>query len=196
MSSITPGLVLVDPDLGATARAQLYEPGRFRPGWEPRAPLATPTREKITSPTHVPSRTARNRRVYTRAFVLTGAAAAAAVTVIVGLVPGLRDHGVTRAPAVEAATQSRLEARAAKQTRAARSYTWPVVPGADFYEIEIVRDGRNVYEATTRATTLRLPAELALPAGRYTLSATPRSNGSSREQAARPVVEATFQVAS
>lgn len=195
MSSISPGLVLVDPDLGAAARAQLYEPGRFRPGWEPRAPLATPTREKITSPTHVPSRTARNRRVYTRAFVLAaGAATAAAVTV--GLVAGFRDHGVTRMAAVEAATQSRLEARAAKQTRAARSYTWPVVPGADFYEIEIVRDGRNVYGATTRATTLRLPAELALPAGRYTLSATPRSNGSSREPAARPVVEATFQVTS
>ena len=194
MSAISPELVLVDPELAAVARAGLHDPGRFRPGSEPRAHPATATRAPETAPQLRPTAARAGRGL--RGAVVLGVGAAMAAAVALGLTAGMWDRGATRTPASDAAPQSLLRARAARQTGAARTYTWPAVPGAEVYEITIMRGATAVYEATTRAPTLRLPEELALSPGRYTLSATPQSDSSSPDPAARPVVEETFQVTS
>ena len=87
-----------------------------------------------------------------------------------------------------------LHDRATRQAEVARTYTWPAVPGARAYRIELARDGRLIYTATTDSPSLELPATIHLAPGRYTWTATPELKQQRPGSAARPIVEETFQV--
>jgi hypothetical protein len=192
MTTISPELALIDPQLAAAARALLPDPGQFRPASGlrayagmrlplPRKPLETPP---TTGPTH------RARHVAAVCVLAAAAIAAGAL----GLMASTWDHAAAQPSARNAAPRSLLQARAARQAHIARTYTWPAVPGAEAYQIKIMRGQRQVYEATTRKPALQLPAELHLQPGRYTWTATPLLNKSSLNPTARPVIEETFQV--
>jgi len=75
-----------------------------------------------------------------------------------------------------------------------RTFAWPDVPGAETYRITLLRGEQAVFEATSRTPALSLPPSLTFRPGRYTLSATPQSAGSTTSTR-RPVIEETFVVA-
>lgn len=200
-----PELALVELQLGVAA-AELRDLARclrdrdraqqFEPGVRPRtvAPAWVEQTRKSTSrkPAPTPSRTMRalRRRVAPVAACLVCAVAVGASAL--GAVPaaGPRPEA-TRADAQ--ASASALHERATRDARASRIYTWSAVPGARRFEVQILRGGQSVFEATTRRLAVVLPEDLQMPAGRYTWLVTPIfESGSS---SARPVVEATFLVA-
>jgi len=75
----------------------------------------------------------------------------------------------------------------------ADTYSWPQVPGAAGYRIEVRRNGRPIYTATTTEPELTLPPQLHLAPGRYTWSTTPVAKHRPAAPA-RPVVEEVFTV--
>ncbi len=192
MSTISPELALVDPELAAAARVLLHEPGRFRPAWDPRAFAGA---ENLASAAPSKARRPDIRGHFGRRGALAIAVIVAGVVTTVALEQSLPGRSATAPPAPAAEGRSAVAAQAAQQNVAARTYTWPAVPGAEVYEIRLVRGGQLVYQATSRAPAVLLPAGLVLRPGRYTLSATPRSDGSASDPTGRPVVEETFVVA-
>jgi hypothetical protein len=197
---ISPELALVDPELAAAARALLPGPGRFLPAWNAR-PTATgtaharslaPIAEQLPPTTPIRPRTRHVRRAILVACVV---AAAASVVGALGSAPTGRHEAAPR-PAVGPFPRALQQARATRQARAARTYTWPAVPGAQTYEIRLLRGRQPVWEAITLEPAVELPARLRLSPGRYTWSATPGFEKPLLDAAARPVVEATFQISS
>lgn len=193
MSTITPELALVDPDLAAAARALLPEPGTFRSARSAQSEGGKPPALELLLPVSLESmiatpRRSRRRAVPTVVGVVPVVAAALALTITL-LAPHVR--GVDAAG--EAVVTSPLTA---PQTRAGRTYAWPDVPGARAYHVTVLRDQQPFFETTTTKPALELPTALELPPGRYTLSATPRSGSASSEPPGRPVLEETFVVES
>lgn len=191
MSTITPELALIDPELAAAARALLPEPGAFRPAWSTRGQSGSTPGAPLTPPATLESVTPKPRRGRRRTAlavvgVLPVVAAALALTVMRSA-PDSTGFGTT---AEEAATSL----AASRQTGGGRTYAWPDVPGARVYHVTLVRDRRPFFETTTTTPALELPPALEFPPGRYTLSATPQSESSSSEPAGRPVIEETFVV--
>jgi hypothetical protein len=191
MSAITPELALIDPELAAAARALLPEPGAFRPAWSVRSEGGTaPGLELLLpvtpEPVHRSSRRSSRRAVFALVGVLPVVATALALT-MTQWAPEVTGPDAT----AEGAAPSPM---AALQTGAGRTYAWPDVPGARTYHVAVLRDRQPFFETTTTKPTLELPTALELPPGRYTLSATPQSESSSSEPAARPVIEETFVV--
>jgi len=142
--------------------------------------------------TEKPSRWGATKRSRLAAVAAAGFAALAAG--VFGVVR-VTDQATTDAMGAADASRSTLQAQAARQVRAARSYRWTAVPGAAAYEFEMLRGEDAVYEATTTALAVELPARLRLAPGRYTWSVTPTYEDQSAVFLRRPVVEATFQVA-
>jgi hypothetical protein len=192
MTTISPELALIDPQLAAAARALLPDPGQFRPASDRQAHaglrITVPRKPLQTPPTT--GRTHRAKRA-TAVCVLAATAIAAGA---LGLMASKWDRAAAQPSARNAPPRSLLQARAARHARIARTYTWPAVPGADSYQIKIMRGQRPVFEATTRKPALQLPAELHLHPGRYTWTATPQLNNASLSPTARPVIEETFRV--
>jgi hypothetical protein len=201
MTTISPELALVDPELAASARAALYEPGQFfpasgtqislakslRPPIATAAPIETATsasQERRPSPRLEPNRR-RPRRV-----LAVGACAALAV-------PFLLAAGWHRSapPRIASAPVRQLvdHARAIQDAHQAGTYTWPAVPGARAYQVVISRGRIPVYETTTSKATVTLPTALRFEPGRYAWSASPILRGENAP--ARPVVESSFTVA-
>jgi hypothetical protein len=205
VSQLSPELALVDSKLAAAAdelrelarhlrerRVPDVAPAVQVPPTPVRAPTqapatAAPKPAAITSP---PVR-ARRERFATVALVACASAIAAGA---LGLVPAAA-HRAGASPAAAPASPSDLQARATRQARAARTYVWSAVPGAQAYEVKIHRDGRVVHEVTTRRLAVVLPERLRFSPGRYTLSVTPASGLPASAPAAGPVVETTFVVA-
>jgi hypothetical protein len=208
MTTITPELALIDPELAAAARALLPEPGRFRPAScalpapaeSLRAPLppltavplpplsAQPAARAQPGSAHVP----RSRRVaYAASF-------ACIATIAVGALGFTQLSGPGPAPATASTqamvTERALRARAAQDVQAASTYTWPAVPGAEAYEVTLLRGGQPIYQATTRELALELPNDLRLHPGQYAWSVKPRLNGPLQTSDARPVIEGVFRI--
>lgn len=192
MHVISPELALIDPDLAAHARALLPEPGQFRPASHP-APavsLLRPAQRRAPSPHGSQQLTSIGRYRRRRATVVSMACMA---TIAVGVLAFMQLRAQPESTtAIDARTA--LRTRAARQVQVARTYTWPLVPGAETYRIEIRRGAQSIYQATTRNPALALPAGLYLIPGRYTWTATPHFANPSRSAPDRPVVEETFQV--
>ena len=186
---ISPELGLIDPKLAAAARALLLGPGRFRPAWHEGAAATSALRARLPLVTRPRVLVRRTRRA---TFVACAIATAAITAGGLASAPAGWHLPTWQRPA-HPAPPPPVQTRAARQTQAARVYSWPAVPGAQAYKVKILRGRESIYEATTSAPTLELPEELKLSPGRYTWSATPQFKpGSSR--AARPVIEETFEV--
>jgi hypothetical protein len=128
MSAITPELALVDPEVAAVARALLPEPGAFLPAWiSTGVNRGTPPRPALTlpaTPESVPPKRRRTRRRAALAVVgvLTGVAAALALTVTHSAIPGT--NATVSGTGIEDAATSLATAR---HSRAGRTYAWPDV---------------------------------------------------------------------
>ena len=195
-SLLSPELALVDPDLAAVARMLLPEPVVLeRPRPEPQplrtAPARPPTQsERASAP---PSTTTHARRLRLAAVAVTGLAALVAGTLGFALA---QDHrAAEQRRALAEASRAALQAQSARQARAARTYTWPAVPGAERYGFEIRRGTAVIFETTRAETVIELPQRVRFAPGRYTWYVTPISENQGAASAAPPVVEGTFQVA-
>jgi len=217
MGAISPELALVDPDLAAEARAALHEPGMFRPRFPVRAVWATPTsrvpalgapvakapvfRAPVPAPhasappASAPARFAepqvRRRRRLSSPVVGIAVACSLAVAGAGAWIFSGGDRVPARAMSL--GSEDAFRARAQQQTRTARAYSWPKVPTASGYAVELRRGGRVVYSATLRTPAVALPPGLRLAPGRYSWSVTPIREAGSRS-APRPVLEETFIV--
>ena len=187
MTAISPELALVDPDLAAAAGALLHAPGEFRPAW--RTGQSVPAVGHVTvGPAEELDRIGFSRRLRQGA-VLVGCSGALAL----GIVTGLRQIPLDRARD-PSATMSALQTRALQQVRAAQTYEWPSVPGAQTYQVVLSRAGRIVYSGVTSEPTTALPPDLRLTPGRYMWTATPRFGRRGDTSPSRPVVEESFVV--
>jgi len=190
MTTISPELALVDPELAALGRAALHEPGCFVPASRPfqdRPPAAlVPEAQRCAEPV------SRRR---SRGFVLAGSGALGVGLALAVL--GLRLVApASRASVTPAVARAEAHAGALRDARAAGIYAWSAVPGARAYRVVIRRDTRTVFATTTPTPTVVIPASLRLAPGRYTWTATPSRPDGHIVPEAQPVVEATFVVAS
>lgn len=181
---ISPELALVDAELAAAARVLLPDPALVGLPRQPRPRATAVPRAKGQTP-------AARSRLW--AIAATGVAAIVAGTL--GLVQAAGHRAADATPTAIHSQPSGLRAQAARQAREARTYTWTAVPGALAYEFEILRGEDAVFQTTTTDLAVELPARLRLSPGRYTWSVTPTFENQSTVLLRRPVVEATFQVA-
>jgi hypothetical protein len=200
MTTISPELALVDPELAATARAALYEPGQFVPAYGTQIRLAQSLRPPITTaaPIEIATSAARARRPSPnpkpirrrqRRVLAIGVSAALAVPFL--LAAGW--HRSARPKIASAPVRQAVDhARAIQDAHKAGTYTWPAVPRARAYQVVISRGQIPVYETTTGKATVTLPTSLRFEPGRYTWSASPILQG--EKTPARPVVESSFTV--
>lgn len=211
--AISPELALVDAELAARARAQLPDPGRWRPAW--REPPAAPERRRLEREllrqlleerrrrpeVRAPAGEPRRRRV--SVDVLVPAAAAAVVLVIMSALLAF-DGGL-----VDSSRPVLLDAPqpAAAQTPPARFrppssgrlFAWAPVAAASAYELRLLRRGRLIYRMTTPNTRVIIPTSWVfrgrryrLVAGRYGWQVRPLLHGN---RLGRPLVRATVAVA-
>ncbi len=195
-SLLSPELALVDPDLAAVARMLLPEPVVLeRPRPEPQ-PLRTAPAQPLTQPERAsapPSTPTPAKRRRLAAVAVTGIAALVTGALGFALAQDHRAAEQTRARAD--ASRAALQAQSARQARAARTYTWPAVPGAERYGFEIRRGNAVIFETTRAEAVVELPQRVRFAPGRYSWYVTPISENRGAASAARPVVEGTFQVA-
>ena len=188
MSTISPELALVDPELAAAVRASLHEPGCFQPASQA---SAEPARTVALETRPSPSRRSRPRP--SRVVLAGGVSAAIAVIALVA-VSGLVGRRTTPVAADEAAVDAQARVDARQDAADSRRYEWPAVHGAVAYRAEIVRDGGVVFAATTKKPSIVLPKDLQLGPGSYVFLATPSSSGGVPLPDVAPVVEVKFVV--
>jgi hypothetical protein len=192
---LSPELALVDPELAAVARMLLPDPvvpERTRPT-SPALRTAPPRPLALTEQEPAPVTRTPARRIRLAAVAATGLAAFAAGAFGFALAADHSAADETRASAD--ASRAALQTQAARQARAARTYTWPAVPRAEAYEFEILRGKTVVFETTTQEVAVELPPRVRLSPGRYTWSVTPTlGNRGAAASGRRPVVEGTFEI--
>ena len=181
---ISPEPAPVDPELAASAQTLRLAPARPELIHRPQ-PRATAVSRPRTRTAEAPSRLSASKAI--------GLAAIVAGTLWLVPAPGHRAADATLAGTH--ARPSELRAQATRQARAAHIYTWSAVPGAQTYEVRIVRGADVVFEATSTELAITVPAKLRLAPGRYTWSVTPTFTSRSPASATRPVVEGNFVVA-
>jgi len=188
VTTITPELALVDPELADRARPCLHEPGRFLPDiaqGTATSASAAPSGDARPAPTEV-----RNRLRTVRPLGVLLAALVAVSLATTGGAPSWRDAAGQPAPPVVAVGG---DSSVVDLPVRPRGYRWPRVPGAVSYRVELSAKGRVLLVTTTKTPTFPFPSTLRLDPGRYTLSATPvRDQADPRT--ARPVVETSFDV--
>jgi hypothetical protein len=184
---ISPELALIDPALARALRRSLPEPGCFQPGYA--SPKPATQRAHTIPPLSDNAQPPRGRRRAIVGAAATVVAAATAILLAIALTSSTDTTTILATPTVE----TRAAAPPAARHDSAGN-TWPAVPGAYGYSVALARDGALVYQATTRDTTLRLPAGLHLAPGSYTWTVIPRSNHPTSEQPHRPLVATTFTV--
>jgi hypothetical protein len=121
---------------------------------------------------------------------------AALVAGALGFALAQEHRAVEQTRARTEASRAALQVQSARQARAARTFTWPAVPGAERYGFEVRRGNAVVFKTTKAETVVELPQRVRFAPGRYSWYVTPISEKTGVASAARPVVEGAFQVAS
>jgi hypothetical protein len=73
-------------------------------------------------------------------------------------------------------------------------YVWAPVPGALFYHVAFLRDGKLFHQAQTADAFLRVPKTLKFLPGTYRWSVSPAIVGDSGVVVGEPVLVRTFRV--
>jgi hypothetical protein len=84
--------------------------------------------------------------------------------------------------------------KAAPTKPPARVYVWAPVPGALFYHVAFLRDGKLFHQAQTADAFLRVPKALKFLPGTYRWSVSPAIVGDSGVVVGEPVLVRTFRV--
>jgi hypothetical protein len=162
MDVLSPELALVDPELAAAARRLLRGPGDCLAGRAREGPVAA------QSP--VPS---GRRRPSALAVLATLVVAVIVGSPAVDLIPR-SSAGPSFAEPSPTVVEPVREQRSADSQGIARAteLRWPLVAGADFYDVVLWRDGKRVLDVWPRTNRLVVPAGGALEArtlapGRY-----------------------------
>ena len=193
----SPELVLVDPDLGALARARLPDAPTVRPGWTPipQRPAVATTRVERVRP--VPRRVRRSdeRRVLVGCAVVT-----ALVLLLVDLRVGTGESPATTAtppPSLLPGSVPRPSKTPSKPIE--RRFVWAAAPDASGYHVEFFRASRRVFVRDTAKPEVVVPASWTyaghrrtLRAGEYTWYVWPIVRG---RRASGATVRATVSVA-
>jgi hypothetical protein len=75
-----------------------------------------------------------------------------------------------------------------------RVFVWAATPGAVFYHVAFVRNGRQFYAVQTREPAVRVPDSVKFPPGVYRWSVRPAVVGDSGIVIGEAVVVRTFRV--
>jgi len=202
----SPELVLVDPDLGAEARARLPDPAPAPPAVHRASPLPLhPPRNLRVSLDVLGERVAqvaRRARDGRTPWLLAGCAAA---IVLILLLVTPRLGGGDRAAETTTTSQATVPPTTPKPTRpsrpakpVARRFVWAPKAGASAYHVEFFRGSRRVFVRDTTAAAVVVPPRWSyagdrrsLRPGTYTWYVWPIVDGS---RAAAAMVRATVSI--
>jgi hypothetical protein len=224
IGSISPELVLVDPDLAAGARAAL-----------PDYPWPTPVRIEPRAP-------ARHRRIPVAATLSFVSCAALVGILGVSLLPtrdqptfaaegqrtlpaasptttGVSPHPAVPSPTTKVSKQPAAPQRQGPRTkrpggarkspvrkpvpsgrrklplfRPARTFAWVPQARATYYQVVLFRNGRRIYQTRTRVSRLTLPRRIRFTAGDYRWTVRPALRVQNGIRLADPIVDSTFRI--
>ena len=166
----SPELVLVDPDLGALARARLPDAPTVRLGWTP-----LPQRPAVaTTRVDRAQRVARHGRPSDERRLLVGCAVVTAlVLLLVDLHVGTGNSPATRTtPPSPAALPGSGPGPAKTPSRPIeRRFVWASAPNASGYHVEFFRASRRVFVRDTTEPEVVVPASWTYAGSRRTLRA-------------------------
>ena len=184
---ITPELALIDPELAATARAALPDPGAFHLGTSRSSgPLRT---APLTSPAHTPN-TARQPARFPRSGLLLIAVVAAAMVYAWPFGPSEgHDEPSRQAAPVPHDSVSARPARPSGTT-----FAWSRIRNAQSYRLDVRRASDIVYTTRTKATQAALPTNPRLPRGTYSWRVAPIYELKPVAEIGPPIVEGTFAI--
>jgi len=174
---VTPELALVSPELAERERALLPPPGTVRWGtYPPRPPAVSPkaagARPKRRAGRLVPRvrRVPRRRRGLVL-WVALGAAVVAAIVVVPLARRSPRAHLESVPPAPPGATTAPARALPpGASRRGGRVLAWPVVGRASYYDVQVYRGRRKVFEAWPVTARLVLPSSWVFRGRAYRLT--------------------------
>jgi hypothetical protein len=164
----SPELVLVDPDLGALARAQLPDAPPERLSW---TPIPLPPAIVTTRADRARRVPRRVRRFDERRFLVGCAVATALVLLLVDLRVGITSPVTTTptstvSPPASVPSPSTVPAKPIE-----RRFVWAAAPNASGYHVEFFRASRRVFVRDTTEPEVVVPASWTYAGSRRTLRA-------------------------
>jgi hypothetical protein len=165
----SPELVLVDPDLGALARARLPDAPTVRPVWTPIPQRPAVAMTRVDGARQAPRRV---RRLDERRFLVGCAVVTALVLLLVDLRVGAGNSPATTATPPSSSLPGSVPRPSKTPSKPIeRRFVWAAAPNASGYHVEFFRASRRVFVRDTVEPEVVVPASWTYAGRRRTLRA-------------------------